>query len=129
MIAVAIVAILAAIAIPSYSSFVRTTHLSEGTDALTEVQVKMEASYQNLGNYGTITCTGVTTTETLKYFSLSCSLTDGVSNAACTTSCQGYTYTATGLGSVSGTNYTIDQSGNKTTTGGKTCWVISGSEC
>jgi type IV pilus assembly protein PilE len=118
MITVAIVAILASVAIPSYSTFIKQGKLSEGTTALSEVQVKMESFYQNLYNYGTGTC-GVPN-GTFKNFTLSCALTN---------SGQGYTFTATGIGAVAGTVYTINQSGTKSTNGTKACWIVSGSEC
>jgi len=117
MIAVAIVAILAAIAVPSYQSYIKTTKLSEGTDALSSAQVKMESFFQNAGTYtGAPACT---TPATLSNFTLSCTIT--ASGAT-------YTYTATGSNSVTiGTTYTVDDQGNHKTNSAGTCWV--GVEC
>jgi type IV pilus assembly protein PilE len=119
MIAMVIMAILATIAIPSYSSYVRRQKLSEGTAALGEMQVRMESYYQNTSNYGTGTTCGVTA-GSYKNFTVSCALTN---------SGQGYTYTAQGTGTVADTAYTIDAQGNKQTNGAGTCWLVSGNEC
>jgi type IV pilus assembly protein PilE len=121
MITVAIVAILAAIAIPSYSAYVKRGQLSEGPNNLAALQVKMESYYQNTQSYNNNGACGVAASATT-YFTMSC---------ATINLGQGYTYTATGIGPVAGTNYTIDYQGNKTTTGSsnKPCWIIKGSEC
>ena len=118
LITIAIVSILSAIAIPSYGTFIRQGKLSEGTTALSEAQVQMESFYQNMYTYGTGTC-GVPN-GAMKNFNLTCSLTNGG---------QGYTFTATGVGSIAGTTYTVDHTGIKMTNGTKLCWVVTGSEC
>lgn len=121
MIAVAIVAILAAIAIPSYSSYVNRSKLSEGADALAAVQIKMESYYQNTQTYDNGGVCGVPPVNTTN-FTITCATNNNG---------QGYTYTASGTGAIAGTNYTINEQGNKNTTGSssKACWIITGSEC
>ncbi len=121
MVTVAIVAILASIAYPSYSSYVNRSKLSEGADALTALQVKMESYYQNTQTYSNAGACGVLPTNTTN-FTITCAINNGG---------QGYGYTASGIGSIAGTNYTINEQGNKTTTGSsnKSCWIITGSEC
>ena len=121
MVTVAIVAILAAIAYPSYTSYVNRSKLSEGANALVALQVKMESYYQNTQTYSNAGACGVLPANTTN-FTIACAINNGG---------QGYVYTASGIGSIAGTNYTIDDQGNKTTTGSsnKTCWIITGSEC
>ncbi|MGA8136693.1 type IV pilin protein [Pseudomonas gingeri] len=121
MVTVAVVAILAAIAYPSYSSYVNRSKLSEGANALAALQVKMESYYQNTQTYQNGSVCGVPPVNTTN-FTITCATNNGG---------QGYTYTASGTGSVAGTNYTIDEQGNKATTGSSNsaCWIITGSEC
>ena len=52
MIAVALVAILAAIAMPNYNNYVRRGQLSEAFTALSDMRVKMEQHYQDNKFYG-----------------------------------------------------------------------------
>jgi type IV pilus assembly protein PilE len=76
MIAVAIVAILAGIALPSYTQYITRSKIQEATSALLATRVKMEQWYQDNRAYPT-TC-GATTTATqlavptLKHFAITC---------------------------------------------------------
>jgi type IV pilus assembly protein PilE len=117
MIAVAIVAILAAVAMPSYQNYVRRGQLSEAFTALSDMRVKMEQWYQDNRFYGATNAT--TNCPTLsgygafpvagKYFSVSC-----VGGAAPS---QTFTLTATGSGSLTtGFDYTVNHTGAKGTT-------------
>lgn len=138
MIVVAIVAILAGVAMPSYFDYVRRGQLPEAQAALSDFRVKMEQYYQDNRNYGGGQCADVgppswsAGTGTLNYgaaqfFTYGCALTGGG---------QGYTVTATGSGGRAvGHAYTINQNNARTTTqfkgvsGTRNCWVIKGSEC
>ena len=81
MVAVTIVGVLAAIAIPSYSSYVLRAHRSEGLQALTQYRQTLERCYsQNFTYVGcpitiagvaTTVCPGPTTTEH-GYYTMSC---------------------------------------------------------
>ncbi|WP_040066959.1 type IV pilin protein [Pseudomonas batumici] len=124
MVTVAIVAILASIAYPSYTSYVNRSKLSEGANALAALQVKMESYYQNTQTYSNAGACGVLPANTTN-FTIACAINNTNGSG------QGYTYTASGIGSIAGTNYTINEQGNKTTTGSsnKACWIITGSEC
>ncbi|MDR3432946.1 MAG: type IV pilin protein, partial [Rouxiella aceris] len=117
VITVAIIAILATIALPSYSKYVNRSKLSEGANALAALQIKMESYYQNTQTYNNNGACGVLPVNTTNF-----TITCATSNAG-----QSYVYTATGIGTIAGTNYTIDDQGNKTTTGSsnKTCWIIT----
>ena len=52
MITVAIVAILAAVAVPQYTRYIQRGNLVEATNALAEYRVRMEQFYQDNGSYG-----------------------------------------------------------------------------
>jgi type IV pilus assembly protein PilE len=130
MIAVALVAILAAIAMPNYNNYVRRGQLSEAFTTLSDMRAKMEQYYQDNKFYGSAANT--TTCPTLsgysafpvagKYFTVSC--------AGGAAPSQTYLITATGAGGLTtGFNYTINQIGTKATTsyGGSAstaaCWL------
>ena len=138
MIVVAIVAILAGVALPSYFDYVRRGQLPEAQGALSDFRVKMEQYYQDNRNYGGAQCADVGTLSwssangtlvyaAAKYFAYTCTLSS---------SGQGYTVTATGnAGRATGYNYTVDHNNlHKTTkfanaTSTKTCWAIKSSDC
>jgi type IV pilus assembly protein PilE len=132
MIVVAIVAILAAVALPSYREYTRRGKLPEGFGKLSQMHAKMEDYYQNNRNYGAATCldAGVPSWATfgsvVNEFTYTCTLTN---------TGQGYTITATGSGLVAGHTYSIDQAGTQRTTAykgtavTKACWLSRGTEC
>ena len=109
MVTVAIVAIIAAVALPSYSQYVLRANVSEAVSGLSDMRVKMEQYFQDQRTYngnpapcqaGTVAPLPVT-----KNFVFTCS------NLGALT----YTVTATGGGSMTGFVYTINQAGTKTT--------------
>jgi len=131
MITVAIVAILAAIALPSYQDYVRRSKLTEAYSALADLRVKMEQYYQDNRNYGGAgaACPVAVTnqvTGSMKYFGLACTV--GATN-------QSYTATASnkagqGLGAAGDYAFTINDANAKTTTKyngvakvGVNCWM------
>jgi type IV pilus assembly protein PilE len=119
MIVVAIVAILAAIALPSYSDYVKRGKIPEATNALADLRVKAEQYFQDnpahsyVGFAGTTPCT----TTSLKNFTISCGAGAGVPTATT------YTITATGTGAMTGFGYTINQANAKTTSSVPTDWL------
>jgi type IV pilus assembly protein PilE len=129
MIAVAIVAILAAIALPSYNTYVTRSKLPAAFSQLAGYGVALQQWYQDNRTYTTYTdatgldCNaGTTVTPTNSNFSYSCTSNNATS----------YTLTATGVGasSVAGFTFTLDQAGNQATpnvpsgwTSSTTCWV------
>lgn len=129
MIVVAILGILSAIAVPMYSDYVKRGKITEATAALADYRIKMEQYYQDNRNYGSGDCGA--TIPTLKYFALTCELTN---------SGQGYLATATnvasgGLDAAGNFAYTINHSNTKTTTKAfgvapspNTCWVMKKGE-
>jgi type IV pilus assembly protein PilE len=141
MVAVAIVAILASVAMPSYTSYIRRGQMQEAFTNLSDLAIKLEQYYQDNKNYGATSGTVCATATTASawngftptgatYFTYSC---------VTASSGQSFTLTATGSGgNVSGGNYIyrLDSAGNKTTTkfGGTTvalsCWATrSGTAC
>lgn len=125
MVVVAIIAILASIAVPSYSRYMFRAKVPEGLDALMTVAGRMEQRYQDVGNYGTDETCAVADYAT-KYFAVTCALDEDT---------QGFTATATGTGPMAGVAYTIDHTGARNTTAhpyGKpasACWSTAGGSC
>lgn len=126
LITIAIVAILASVAMPSYSDYVRRARLSDAFGTLAEYRTRMEIAYNNNGNYGVEACS-VNTAAATAYFTFGCAISDTAQN---------FTATATGTGAVAGYAYSIDGSGARTTTafkgqGGMSspCWLQKGTEC
>jgi len=125
MITVAIIGILSAIALPSYRDYITRGRIPEATSQLAAKQVKMEQWFQDSRSYratgGTACYVGASDTTSSTYFTFTCSASSATA----------YTLTATGTGAMTGFIYTVDQSGNKATTGvptgwatSTTCWVI-----
>lgn len=112
MIVVAIIGILSAIAVPSYSDYVTRGKLTEATSTLSNGRVRIEQFFQDNRTYVGGTCPAATT-----YFAFVCS------NLSTTT----YTITATGTGNLSTYSYTINQANTKTSAtpwgNSATCWV------
>jgi len=129
MITVAIVAILAALALPAYSDYITRSKLTEATNGLADFRVKQEQYYQDNRSYGTAAGCGANTSSfssALKYFDFSCDTK---------TPFQGYTATMTGkTGSpIAGFEFQINNKNDQTTsklpspkwgTAPVGCWVI-----
>ncbi len=138
MIVVAIVAILASIALPSYRDYVRRGQVQEAFGYLADYRVKLEQYYQDFrgyGNGGGAVCANGANAPAwnnfappgAKYFGFTCAL--GADN-------QSYTLTATGSsGAAVGNAYTLTSGNVKGTTKfkgaavAKACWLARGDEC
>lgn len=130
MIVVAIIAILAAIAIPSYQDHIRRGQLQESFALLSGFQLQMEQWYQDNRSYGdssagSTTCG--TNLPTSNRFTFNCDLGS-----------QGQAYTLTGTGNNSalrGYAYTINERGQRRTTTFKgqastaECWLDKSPTC
>jgi type IV pilus assembly protein PilE len=127
MITVAIIAILAAIALPAYTDYVIRGRLVEGTNALSALRAQMEQYYQDNRSYLDVSSGSILSPcnssklPTLKYFTVTCS------GLAKTT----YKLIATGTGMTAGAIYTVDQQNTMATTGLPTPWgsVPSANQC
>jgi len=123
MITLAIIAILAAIALPSYDDYVRRGKVPDATAGLSQGRVNMEQWFQDNRTYVAAPCPTAT-----KNFTFVC-------NPALAT----FTITASGTaaGGMSGFTYTIDQANVRTSTvtawgvaAGTPCWIArKGATC
>ena len=121
MIVVAIVAILAAVAIPSYTEYIQRSRIIESTSTLASMRVKMEQYFQDNRSYvnsctaGTVAPTPVATT----FFTYLCS---NLGNST-------YLVTATGVGAMANFGFTIDQANNQLTTAVPSNWTLPTAQC
>lgn len=120
MIVVAIIGILAAIALPSYTAYVQRSRITEAVAGLSGMKVKLEQYFQDNRTY-VGACAGGTVAPlpTGKYFDF------GVTPCALTAST--FTVTATGIGSMTGFTYTINESDGRATTA--TSWGVTSTSC
>ena len=119
MITVAIIGILAAVAIPSYTQYVVRSKLTEASQSLATYGVSMNQYLADNGSYvSTGTTCGRTLPTTPTYMTYTCTGT-------------ATTFTAQMTGVLSGTTYTftLNQLGDRATTSptAATCWKISSS--
>lgn len=127
MITVAIVAILAAIALPAYDAYVQRSRVPPALDALNALATRMEQRFQDTGRYGADDDCAVTL-PTADNFTFDCELDDDANTA-------GYLASATGSGRMEGYTYTINHRGVRQTTahpkGAPTtnCWSMKGTVC
>lgn len=119
MVVVAIIAILAAIAIPGYQEYVVRSRLTEATSILAAKRVQVEQFYDNNRTYVNAPgCNDDTTSS--KSFTFACA------NVAANT----YRLEATGKSAMSGFTLRIDQDNNRSTpsagsgwSANNSCWV------
>jgi type IV pilus assembly protein PilE len=116
MIAVAIVGILAAVAIPAYTDYVTRSRLSEAFTALGGAQPAAEQYWANFRKYDGFENAIAFPKDTGNF-------TYALSNASAST----YTLTATGIGKMDGFVYTINETGTHATTGSPAGWGTSAS--
>ena len=120
LIAVAIVAILAAVALPGYRDYVTRGKLAEAYTNLASQRVKMEQFYQDTRTYNNA-CQANTVApkpaDTIN-FGYTCTIAD-----------QTYTITATGLttGNLNGFVFTVDQNNTRASPGVPSGWTSSAS--
>jgi len=125
MIAIAIVAILAAVALPSYSAYVQRSRVPPALDGLSSYAVRMEQRFQDVGNYANAGACAVAV-PAVNNFTITCAITN---------SGAGFTATATGTGVMAGYTYTINHQGARNTTAhpkgtpGSACWTTRGATC
>lgn len=125
LVTIAIVAILAAIAMPSYTAYVQRSRVPAGLDALSSYFTRMEQRFQDVGSYASGSDCAVSLPTATNY-TITCTLSGGGT---------GYLATATGSGPISGYAYTINHQGTRATTAhpkgvpGSNCWSIRGAQC
>lgn len=121
MIVVAIVAILAAIALPNYADYVKRGKIMEATTALSDARQRTEQQFLDARTYANCQTAADDAAKQIKAFTLAC-------NGAVST----YTLTATGVAGegMSGFVYTVNNQGVKTSSGpsgwagNATCWAV-----
>jgi type IV pilus assembly protein PilE len=135
MIALVVIAVLAAIAVPQYEDYVMRGKIAEAVSNLSNTRVAMEKYYADNHSYnvaGTPGTCGVTMPSggNAKYFTISCA--SGNSSGP---GDQTYTITASGVDGMSGFTYTINESEARTsnisstassgwnTSGTVNCWI------
>jgi type IV pilus assembly protein PilE len=127
MMAVVVVGILTAIAMPSYRDYVTRGKIAEAISNLADMRVKLEQYFQDRRTYVGACVDGTPAPKppaaNQKYFDIDCP----------TLTATTFTVTATGRASVGmgGFVYTVDQLNNQVTTGvpsgwtaAATCWVV-----
>ena len=123
MITVAIVAILAAIAIPSYTEYVMRARITDAIASLGDQRIKMEQYYQDQRTYvGACGAPGTSVAplpSPTAHFIFACNPAPGLLT---------YTVTATGVAGTSMANfqYSIDAAGTKTTLSLPAGWTNGG---
>ena len=127
MIVVAIIGILAAIAMPQYSDYVRRGKAAEATSNLANLRIKMEQYFQDNRTYVGGPCAPTTGA---KYFTYACAGNDGTLTT--------YALQATGVTAQGMPNFafSVDQTNAKTSTfdgttpSPNTCWLTKkGGSC
>ncbi len=119
MIVVAIVAILAAVALPSYRDYVLRGQLTDARTFLSTTASRMEQFYQDNRSYANVggACgVAMPTANDTPHFTFACTLTSAN---------QAYELTATGAGSTANFVFTVNQQGNRATTGVPSGWTTS----
>lgn len=102
MITMVVIAILTAIALPSYTSYVTRGKVPDATANLATKRVQMEQFFQDNRTYaGAPACTADTTSS--KNFDFSCTVQTATT----------YTLQAAGKGTMAGFTYTVDQANAK----------------
>ncbi|MEM9533527.1 MAG: type IV pilin protein [Pseudomonadota bacterium] len=123
LIVVAIIAILASIAVPSYSTFVERTRRTEAKTALTQAAQGLERCMTRFGVYNNVSCD--TFVQVQAGFDSESNYYNVTGNVTAAT----YLLTATGLGGQADDtecgNFGLNELGQKTHTGTgdfETCW-------
>jgi len=134
MMVAAIIAILVAVALPSYRDYVLRGRLVDATNLLSAGRASMERYFQDNRTYAVVgsinpPCSAsiAVAQRTQGYFVLTCT-SPAVPDAST------YTLTATGSGPVAAFSYTVDQLGQMATviasggpagwSGSSTCWIM-----
>lgn len=118
LITVAIVGILSAVALPAYSDYVMRGRLTEAFSALAAVQPNAEQFWSNQRTY-----VGFDGASSNAFPAATTNFTYSLSNATNA----GYLMTATGRAAAAGFVYTVDQQGNRATTGVPSGWTSNAS--
>jgi type IV pilus assembly protein PilE len=142
MIAVVIVGIISAVAIPNYRDYVTRSRIPEATAGLGDIRVRMEQFFQDRRTYPTAGCVVAPTVPSATELKLQVPLGESY-DFTCAATATTYTVTATGKGSMAGFLFSVDQFNARTSNFTGTaaadgwtshapnnCWVIrKGGKC
>ena len=121
LISIAIVALLSALAFPSYTDHVRRGHLAEAAAALATLRIGLEQYYQDNRHYGANGACGVGLPSAVEF------------TYSCTTAANGQSFLASATGNAArgmgGFVYTIDHAGKRRTTGLPAGWGTTPRDC
>ena len=142
MIVVAIIAILAAIALPSYNDYVIRGKLVNGTNSLAALRATMEQYHQDNRTYLDYSSSILSPCNSSNLSTLNSGTSVGTFTLSCPSSAwtkTTYTLYATGSGVTNGFVYTMDNNGTMTTTSvpssawgttSSSCWIVrKGGQC
>ncbi len=119
MIAVAIIGVLSAIAVPAYQDYVKRGQITEATSTLSELRTRAEQWFADRRTYVGFSCTP---TQAPAKFTVTCA-----------SDVNTYTLTATGTGQMDGYLYTINETNAKSSTtpnSSGACWITkNGGSC
>ena len=131
MIVVAVVAVLGAIAYPSYTQYIMRGKITEATSSLSDLRLRAEKYFADNRTYQAVPVSGTNagfnqTIQNARYFTYACTAPTATT----------YTCTATGSGDVSGFAYTINQANTRGSTfsslpgwnNSTSCWVTKKGE-
>ena len=127
MVTIAIIAILAGVALPSYTQFVTRGKIQEGTGNLLAMRTKMEQYFQDNRSWAPAApaaqpCqpgSGAQLPGGLKHFTISCP----------TLTATTYVIQVDGLGDLGGLRLTIDQANVRRTVSVPTGWTMPATNC
>lgn len=122
MIVVVVVAILAAVALPSYRDYITRSQLAEAYTNLADVSTKLEQYFQDNRTYAGACAAGTVAPlpNAPKYFTFTCP----------TLTATAYTVQADGnAGNTTGFRFTIDQAGTRVTGAVPTGWTVPATNC
>lgn len=130
MIVVAIVAILAAVALPSYRDYILRGQLVNATNALASLRSNMERHFQDNRTYNSVTVGGITYASPCSTASLSTLNTNELAAQNLTMSCPvfnpaDYTLQVQGSGPLTGFTFTLTHQNVQATTAAPSGWTTS----
>ena len=126
MITVAVIAILAAIALPAYGDYVKRGKLVDATNGLAGLRARMEQHYQDDRSYQRVNI--ASPCDSAELTKLNATTSNFVFTCP-TLSDSAYTALATGQGTVAGFQYSINQDGTMATVALPAGWGAAASGC
>jgi type IV pilus assembly protein PilE len=126
MVALAIIAIITSLALPSYAAYLQRSRVGDALAPLMQYRLQMEQASQDNGNYGVTGC-AVPSPAATPYFRFGCTLATGA---------QGFVATATGYGTMAAYVFSVDELGLQKTTAfpgaaslPAPCWLTRIGDC